>query len=226
MLKLAFFHLPKTGGTSLDSALRSILSVSPPFYPNDPLSAGKVAELDGFDVVSGHLSYVDFAAHFSARQAITIMRDPVDRCLSWYWFCRNQVKDAGEWERITAAKTLSPEDYFRLPDAVIFHNCVNSQSRQLGGHRGAFEDDPTAVFDQARRMLDRMLWIGFTESLQADVAQLRSSPGFERLPALARLNSAVWDNPPSSSLREQIAARNKLDVLLYEHALGLTGHLA
>jgi len=90
MCKYVFAHLPKTGGTSFQRALRRVIgedAVSPSFNASN-LSEADAAKLDQYPVISGHISGTDIARYFPDRMILTILRDPLDRCVSWYYFAR------------------------------------------------------------------------------------------------------------------------------------------
>ena len=105
-LKFAYFHIPKSAGTCFTTSLASVRSVSPSFFANDEMSNKTAAGLEGSDIVAGHLSHDDYARHFPDRLAFTVLRDPVERCLSWYWYCRNVVPETVTAPDVLSAKAL------------------------------------------------------------------------------------------------------------------------
>ena len=92
--KCVFVHLPKTAGTSFHSLLCDVFGkrkVSPPFRVRD-LAAREAQRLASFQIISGHISWVDIETYFPDRQLFTILRDPIERCLSVYGFFRQMKK--------------------------------------------------------------------------------------------------------------------------------------
>lgn len=217
MRRFSYLHIPKTAGTSFTAALHSVLEVSPSFDPHFRMEADTARQLDTHTIVSGHLSYSDYIRWFSDRAAFTILRDPVDRCLSWYWYCRNVVPDGVNAPDVVSAKHLSPKAYFAQDRSVIFR-VVNSQTQQLGGHLCFPDPDEGQVVSRAKAMLEKMIWIGLAESLECDAARLREIPEFATLPRIERTNSASRDFEICAAVRQQVEAINQGDIELYEYA--------
>jgi Sulfotransferase family len=91
---IIFLHLPKTGGTTLARIIdrqydsSSILPLYESMFGNE-LSALPQNHLDRLRIVMGHLY---FGVHaFAARPCmyITILREPIDRVISHYYFVRH-----------------------------------------------------------------------------------------------------------------------------------------
>jgi Sulfotransferase family len=221
MRKFAFLHLPKTGGTSFTNALAATRTVTPPFEPNDRIPSNLAKELDTFDIVAGHLSHDDYDHWFSERSAFTVLRDPIERCLSWYWFCRNVVPIEVTAPEVASAKHLDPEQYFSQDRSIIFRISMNGQCRQLGGHLNFCGSDDRALMARAMANLRKMVWVGFSETLDADIERLRRLPEFSGLPAIGRVNTANRDHPVSTAVREIISRNNQCDLELYEFGMSL-----
>jgi hypothetical protein len=109
-----FAHIPKTAGTSFRAALANALgddAVSPPFLASR-LSEEDTNRLDRYRVIAGHIS-IDDAEPFRNRRLLTVIRNPTDRCLSWYYFARNQ-RAPGQSPEVRAAQECTVRDFFRL----------------------------------------------------------------------------------------------------------------
>ena len=220
MVRAVFLHLPKTAGTSF----RDILcrgfgaeAVSPPFNASR-LSGADAASLGAYDVVSGHISWTDVRAHFPEARTFTILRDPIDRCLSWYYFARMNAS-AGHAD-VEAAHACDVETFFSLDPAVTFRNIFNRQVRQLGDHVLNTEVDLDAALEQAKRTLADCVWVGRQESLDHDVARLGTC--FPELAGMAApsLNVTAARRPLAEvgpDLIERIASYNRYDLELYRH---------
>src|SRR5580704_5438882 len=126
MRKSVFVHLPKTAGTSFHTALRQTLgveAVSPSFIATN-LSPADAERLDRYTIISGHISMADVQRYFSDRMILTILRDPVDRCLSWYYFARKSTTRAFASDFV-AAKQNGIEDFFALDYKITYRNIFN-----------------------------------------------------------------------------------------------------
>ena len=83
-----FLHIQKTAGTS-------IIDLARPHYGLSMTSHGDCwgyppQYFDNTPFVSGHIGY-DYARHImESRYSFTILRDPIERVLSMYYFCRKQ----------------------------------------------------------------------------------------------------------------------------------------
>jgi hypothetical protein len=222
MRKCVFVHLPKTAGTSFHSALRNIVgreAVSPSFVATR-LSEADAARLERYAVISGHISAADVVRYFPDRIILTILRDPVDRCLSWYYFARKSTTRVWSSDFL-AAKENGVEDFFKLDYRVTYRNIFNRQVRQLGEHVLSVDVDLDKAIENAKEVLRTAAWVGRQEHLAADLRRLG-----QRLPELATLTlpmlnttnerRAVSDLSPE--LIDRIRSLNAYDTELYSFA--------
>jgi Sulfotransferase family len=168
-----FVHIPKTAGTSFRGAVADVLgsdAISPGFLASR-LSEEDINRLDRYRVIAGHIS-IDDAAPFRNRHLLTILRNPTDRCLSWYYFARNHSAP-GPTPEVRAAQECTVRDFFRLDRATIFRNIFNRQVRQLGGHVMNTDIDLNVALYRAKTTLRDAAWVGRVETLPTDLARLR-----------------------------------------------------
>jgi hypothetical protein len=168
-----FVHLPKTAGTSFCSALQSALgrdAVSPGFLA-PRLSEQDIARLERYRAIASHIS-IDDILPFRNRQLLTILRDPTDRCISWYYFAHNQ-NVRGRTSEVQAAQDCTIDEFFYLGLSIIFRNIFNRQVRQLGGHVLDCDIDLNVALRRAKTTLREAAWVGRTETLSTDLIRLR-----------------------------------------------------
>jgi hypothetical protein len=222
MRKCVFVHLPKTAGTSFYSALGKTLGpnvVSPSFIATY-LSEADAARLDRYPIISGHISMADVQRYFPDRAILTILRDPVDRCLSWYYFARKSSTPAFAPD-FAAAKQHDIASFFALDYKVSYRNIFNRQVRQLGDHALNFEADLDQAAGRAEEALRSALWVGRQESLAADLARLG-----QHVPELAGLTLPVMNKTGDRRAQDELApkvidrirALNEYDIALYSWA--------
>lgn len=83
--------------------------------------------LDHYDVVHGHFYADKYKGFAKDLQYATILRDPVDRVLSNYYYIKRNEQRGHPNTRMVHEKDMSLEDYIRHPEAR------NVQSRFLRG---------------------------------------------------------------------------------------------
>jgi Sulfotransferase family len=222
MRRCVFVHVPKTAGTSFHHAMRNALgahAVSPSFIATN-MTPMQARRLDRFDVISGHISMADVWRYFSDRAVLTILRDPIDRCLSWYYFARKDSTPsfASDFE---AAKTHDLESFFDLDYRVTYRNVFNRQVRQLGDHVLNESADLDQAHEAAMTVLRSAMWVGRQETLTADLETLGM-----RLPELAGLSmstlNATGERSSAAEVNPKVIKRirelNAYDLDLYAFA--------
>jgi Sulfotransferase family len=223
MRKYVFVHLPKTGGTSFQLALRRVIgddAVSPSFNASI-LSEAEAGKLDQYPVISGHISITDVARYFPDRKILTILRDPLDRCVSWYYFARLMPQSTSASSDVLAAQHNDIEGFFSQSEQVIYRNIFNRQVRQLGDHVLNLEANHGEAFETAKETLRLAAWVGLQENLAADCAKLAHI--FPEATGLC----LQWSNPTlgktavsklGPKLLESIKRFNVFDMALYKFA--------
>jgi len=94
MRKILHFHLPKTGGTAIRHHLIGQMGtahVSPSIVGMRLSDA--LLQWEGLDAISGHFSLHQADPLPTDRCALTVLRDPIDRFLSEYFF--SKIDNAG-----------------------------------------------------------------------------------------------------------------------------------
>lgn len=119
--KLIFLHIPKTAGQSVHEALVGGFGADAvcPARVNDQLYTLSVEQLQGYRVFSGHMDWSRLDCVRGPRYVFTVLREPRDRILSFYFYLREQAAQLSpeELERperqgMKAVLTLKPAEYF------------------------------------------------------------------------------------------------------------------
>lgn len=134
--KIIYYHLPKSGGTTLTNIFLSIFTNpyriygfqiknnhTPSSYENFTINLESIKKKN-YDFISGHIQFLDF---FRDRLSITTIRDPIERTISHY----NNLFDRGI---VNSSMTL--EDCFKegfIPKNPItqMFSCNNSEKTEL-----------------------------------------------------------------------------------------------
>lgn len=114
-LRLVHIHIPKTAGTSLNVALQQNFPSSRQCYATYSEEFSKI-DITKYDFFAGHIGF-DLAKSLNAR-TITVLRDPIDRFVSVYWFWR-QIREQENRPELgpMAAAALSLEEFVERFDS-------------------------------------------------------------------------------------------------------------
>ncbi|MEK6326327.1 MAG: hypothetical protein AABM66_02225 [Actinomycetota bacterium] len=249
--RLAFIHLPRTGGTAVQHHLESIASratVVRVELPSDFL--GQLSDLRSAQIVLGHFFYPVVRLLPGAAIA-TVLRDPVERTISVWEFL--QWEPTHTDHELLASRGISSIDEFAR-DARLAGHVRNNQTRLLGmeydleavvaaleageidleeARRMAAEAQSApadaAMLARAKQRLEKMLLVGLTEELPAFARRLELAVGLPPGPPIEPRNVVPADTIPrreeayDESTRRGLADLNALDVELYAFARELWG---
>ena len=167
-----FLHIQKTAGTTIvDQAWKhygySVCS-------HGDFEGKQLSDLTNRNFISGHFGY-DFAKPLlKSRYSFTFLRDPIERILSFYYFCR--TRNTEEREIYSIAHSMGLESFLRagFEHPLVKSLIWNSQTWRLAcGFPNAdsrsiedFTDDE--LFNLAKAHLDEFSHVGFTETFEKD----------------------------------------------------------
>jgi hypothetical protein len=219
-----FLHLPRTAGTTLARVIQRQYpsQATLPLYDSstgEELGKASAERLDGLRAVVGHFY---FGAHrFLPKPStyVTVLRDPVDRVISHYWFARG---DRTHYLHEAACR-LSLSDYVMSCDRAEPNN---DQARLLcGEYHGSIPDKCTdEMLPVARKHLrEHCAVVGLTEDFDRSLIVMKRVLGW-RTPFYARQNVTAR-RPRKPDLSDEtlrvIRAYNRLDIELYGDAAAL-----
>jgi hypothetical protein len=120
-LKVIFLHLPKTAGQSVHLALTHGFGEDRvcPARTNEQLYQMSINELNRYQVFSGHLDWAMLDCIKGPKYVFTILREPIKRILSFYFFLRDEASQLPQEDRLkpahmglNAAIELETSEYF------------------------------------------------------------------------------------------------------------------
>ena len=192
-----FLHIQKTAGSTVVDLARFAYGSNNFMSHGDYLSPSPEVAFEGFDeisglgarlrvpdrqfskyqdiaFVSGHFGY-DFAKSLMpGRYSFTFLRNPIERILSFYYFCKTQ--DPKQYEIYALVQKLTLEQFLMLglerPEIQSF--IWNHQTLQLADGWGSSNTrkllcfSPEEILDLAIRHLDDFSYIGFAETFEED----------------------------------------------------------
>ena len=183
--KLVYIHIPKTGGMSFTAFLadgvrpRAALSINAPmqitFLSDD--------QLNGHELITSHTGVIIFNRLRGNYKRVTLLRDPVERVLSLYYYQRsNNVQTV----LCQAARTLSLEEFVQSKEWQIVSAVRDHQTWMLFHdpspiYRLEHKDTPPeTILDTAKRTLAGFDCVGFLEDYEASLAAICTAFGWER----------------------------------------------
>jgi hypothetical protein len=175
---------------------------------------------DRMRCIFGHMAYFGMHELVSASvtpRYITFLREPVDRCVSFYYFLKNKSQNV--WHNEIVERNWSLEEWFEKTKALWRYN---GQLRQI--LLGSYEEvltEPELTrehLEEAKRRLQQFWYVGLTEHFNEDSHYLYGRLGFWRYCGGAVINATPSKGEVSPATRQLIAERNALDLELYEYA--------
>jgi hypothetical protein len=219
--KFILVHIPKTAGMSLRRGFIDLFgeaSVGPHFAAGH-LGPSHAEAWKNDRLIAGHLSASDLAL-FPGRKVLTVLREPIDRCLSWYYYAR-AARAPELMLDMAAAQKNGVGAFFDLHPALLRRNLSNRMVRQLGGHALDFDEPLDRCLKRAQANLKEYAWVGFQETMRIDVRRLSAlDPDLADF-ALPRVNVTAERRQPADVRPEtlsRIAALNEYDIELYRWA--------
>jgi hypothetical protein len=120
-MRIVFLHIPKTAGQSVHAALEAGFGSGAlcPARVNEQLKLLSRVQLNRYQVFSGHFDWNHLDCLKGPVYSFTVLRDPVERILSFYFFLRKQGMALSDEDRakpgnqgMRAAVEMTPREYF------------------------------------------------------------------------------------------------------------------
>jgi len=221
--RIVFFHLPRTGGTSLskDTLFPNFsksrwcnVNFAPDIEPlhgaHDPLKWPEWRR-KRIRLLAGHMPF-GFAKHFPGpSEYVTLIRDPIARTISDYYFCRKHPSNPAH----EAATTLSLVEFVERGYGFS-QNCY---ARWLSNEPfGAKFRDADEMLQQAMTNLSQFSFIGITEQFDVAVRRLCQKYGLVPHATTSVNRNAATPKTRHVSAEEYGVLRraNALDLVIYK----------
>jgi hypothetical protein len=227
-LRIIHLHIPKTAGTSIRHALASVLPDGhcAPHIVDDEDAESYVGT--DFSLYSGHFGFS--SAEALGGDVITILRDPIDRCISTYLFWKRLYAEGYDTIfKYKLAHDYSLREFFKIQDNfVIFEEFFNRMTFQLcssntiEGRENLRRMAMTSsdIYAKAMSNLETFRLVGFQDDLVPFNAGLNQLVG--RAVQIERINVTNKEPGPDYVLtceeRDAIERHLEMDTLLYHNA--------
>jgi len=228
MKKALFLHIQKTAGSS-------IINIARKYYGDNMTSYGdcwghKPTEFINTAFVSGHIGYDYARSLMPSRFVFTFLRNPIERVLSLYYFCRKMNPD--DFLIYRRAHDLSLEQFLAASytDPLIKKNIWNNQVWQLAHGYAHLDERKIDDFSSdelvtlAMTHLDEMSYVGLTETFKNDRDYILSSLGLPIPKNNIFVNTNTGrptTNDMSPGIKELLMSITSLDQILYDKVCSL-----
>ncbi len=191
--QFVFLHVQKTAGISVLERLGRVFSYLRTAWVFSPaeLDAYEAAELAHYDFVCGHFTARNLAQARPGAFACTVLREPVERAVSAYWYWRAYQGPTRRVNRaaVAAAKRMSFLDFLRDPDPEVRWHLDGHQCHAVVGDWTAPQPLPPAdLVAAAVAGLDRFDFVGATERLQESLEAACRAAGLPAPGPVGRMN--------------------------------------
>jgi len=208
--RVAFLHIPKTGGTSLAHVLESAYTEEQIFPDRFGVGRHPAKYLAGFRLFHGHYSLQDILLIPGRVQVVTVIREPRARLISQYRFHRSIILEASaaRHDPLVSKAALPFEEYLQDPDVRRHPGVDNPVTRSLFAlHPGIPEPLRDAAAEEYRHgalrpdtavavacaALDAMPWVSTTEALDVRAHSLGPALGIDLDVSRLRARRMVTD---------------------------------
>lgn len=220
---IIFLHLPKAAGTTLKDILHRQYRADEVYQldntqfiqAQEKFKQLRQQEKSQLKIVTGHMYFGLHKFIASPTTYITMLRNPIDRVISYYYFVKN-LPTHEDYELIKT-KNISLKDYCQMPR----ENMNNGQTRFLSGTR-EFENCGNDMLAIAKQNLQKhFLVTGVQEKFDESLLLLQEKLGWKRTPFYYRRNTNRSRSYARLGITPDILATiekyNELDLELYEY---------
>jgi hypothetical protein len=249
---LVVYHVQKTAGTSLRRVVRANLppaetEVMPYLHKQartpPELLAWHEQWYRGLDderrarlcCVMSHWAGYLLPALDRAADALVLVREPVDRTLSYYWFKQRRRGPARPLEPLDRLYELHGNRSDGEQRPALWDQLCNWQSRALLSvfhdtsgleHSAGPPADAELWRERLRDLVERVYLVGVQDRFAEYLDMLTRRYGWEIFEPRSKVNPVRPADEISPGLRETILAYNWLDAELYAHCLRVVGDAA
>ena len=213
---LIFPHIPKTAGTTLRSVILSQYSKEKVYLlkvSQTPLEAAQKISEDDQKRVHCYIGHMPYGLHqYLSKPAIyiTLIREPVDRIISMYYFIREEP--AHRLHNELLSKDMSLEDF------VLSRNCPrNEQVKKIAGSMAGSAKE---IMDWAyQNISNQFLAVGTQENFDDFLQVLQKILGWKNQSYTKQKVTQNRKNKRevSQELIEIIKERNGMDIAFYNN---------
>jgi len=217
---LIFLHIPKTAGRSLQDIIlrqyRDGTTITDVHKRRSEIKAWPDSAKRTIKYMQGHVAYGIHEILPQRTAYITMMRDPVDRVISHYYFIKRSPEHP--LNRVIMERNFGLEDYARFEGSKELQN---DQARLIAGVGKDELVAPAEVLEKAIRNVEtNFLMIGLVERFDETLVYLKRKLGWRNIFYGVRnqtINRPSKDEIPNRT-QQEIAKRNRTDIELYAYA--------
>lgn len=224
---ITFIHIPKTAGSTLRYILYRMYKPNQvfPVYSESATSAEikisqlKVEQPETISLILGHIPYGVFGKTDFANTFITVLRDPIDRIISHYYFVKRSP-DHHLYSEI-ASQNLTLDEYVL---SGISTELDNGQTRMLCDASSLdipFGKCTESMLKEAEfNVSNRIATVGLTEDFDRSIIFMKRMFGWRQPYYVSQNRSHSRSQKPeiSPKIIEHIKEQNQYDIALYEYA--------
>lgn len=223
--KFLFDHIPKTGGTAFRTALEEIFgrdNVTPHLEGRSEIWA--IQRFSGVRLISGHfLSLVPGEDRRFGRFRLTLLRHPVDRAISEYFYWRHHAGEGGVADKLGEwAQRYDICDFFKAREESEETGAVNFCAKHFASRISRNLGDKRRTLSLAMKSLKGYDFVGIFEHLRDSVDvfcwQFRLPP-VDDFPRVNVTSSRVRIADLDNRTLDRLVAMNDLDMQLYDCAV-------
>lgn len=223
---IVFFHIPKTGGTTLDYLTAKNYRIDYVYQVNGPAFdqhvAGVFKNNNMFRVLMGHYELNDYFYQLFDRRKMaqfTMLREPVGRVISYYDYLRTSPNHP----KYEIAKDLTLKEFVTHPD---IDEMPNGQSYRILGMlkdalwRKTDKSDDQLIAEVKYQLEKRFTLFGLTEMYDHFLLMAQRGLGWNDI-FYQRMNSSREKTDKSTisdDVIHLIRDQNRIDIELYEFA--------
>ena len=239
--KALFLHIQKTAGSGIIETLRAaygnqnvishgdyLAGVSHfPFNFNFKISHQILEDFHDIHAITGHFGFAFAERYMQNRYTFTFLRNPIERILSFYYFCRSRNPDEFNIYRLCQEFSLIQFLSLASSDLSVRMFIWNNQAWQLFCGFGNLQNVLVSDFSEkdvlsgALKNLKRLSRVGFVETFQFDRKRILEDLGIEAGDCETLVNKSP-SRPSFSDLdrstQKALLSLTELDRELYDAA--------
>ena len=232
--RLCFIHIPKCSGNSVLDYLFNLYGRNSTFLGKNHIPfdheycAQEPSALTKYRLYPGHIHWNTVVTRLPQDTTkFTLLREPVDRLLSLYFFWRGMKESVARtfgneaYEAVLLTKKLDVMDWLQCDNHFIRNGRTNAYARYLVSGPVLQRGNLDEIVEEGRRNIETCLHAGTVENAEVNLAILCTKLGAPKAATLSWLNASKRSRVSPherARIHAYICDLSPIDFLLYDHA--------